>query len=1777
MKKSFRLMAAIICILSTLALMSLTLFAEGQTVKQGWSYDEDGKERYYVNGVPVKGTHRVGVHDYLFDEVDGAYIGGLDTYTNPGTVGVMDTEAYVSAINALGSDVLLRETFNVGRPYGSKNNLNNVIGEIGIAPTTKTSSSIYYSNGFRTMVQQATYSIARKSEGSDPENLSYTYQHTHEFNPSVLSSTGLAHTYMDKASLNMSSGKIVIEFEVKLTNLPSTNTNLIHVGQRYDKDGDGSANDLLSTQLLSVNTEGYVYANREQSKLICNIYQEEFTRLSVVCDVEANTYDVYCNGILMLEGIRTYSDRGEGMPSFQINETRMFQINAVSTEVPNSCAISVDNIYIYKANDIVCRDTTTQLKNGVATEGAYLRYYHNGSICTGKYAVTGQYFSQTLNGQFFDFDSKNGRAFVGFKSTVVNGGATVSSEFMDGNVYVSPKAVDISGKKFVGWKVTVGDGAPFLGVNNSFHAESSVTSEAMGVEFAMLSGASLKTVANTSELRYIAKIAKSDYDALTSLGASVEPHIIIAPTSVVERAYGYTDYETLLAMSGDEQILDIKADSWYTQTDNYYYYTASVGNITDYLKEYSAIAYLKITLPDGTAVTVRADYSAENNSRSVYYVASRAYNDRTTLENQDGYGVRIKFNRDDTFSPYSAERLGVIKKFVDAIVSLSTNESKVESSGRFYNAPYEVDCDEIDTGYNVTLKKTDKKWSLSNVSTLMVDGNVLSSEQYSVKSDKIQLTLDTKKVQLKTNYMESAGSSIRLVEVTSEKSIFPKSVTFETLQIPNAPDGSTDGAVWSYDGNKKLTSAKGFEAVKSNGYYDLTKYNSFVFYVYVQKESIGETFLIHFSSENSSTEKTDYYSKKFEFKHEGWTQIIANKDELVPSQEPLGWDKIDAVSFIISGWNQTNSNKTQLYITDVIAYEKAIVTRDSSLEFLTKDGGAAFAVGGYAAVINGKYNPINPSDIETVVFEDDGKLYLPVNSFALAKDENACFYSGSKIVTYTEDGKDYVFRAGENKYRVGKSKVKLENKLIGRDGAVYMAAEDAMTVFGYTQMFRDQMGLIVLSNKENILDSEKDRDTIFEAIQDLLYVRPLGEQVVSDMQEYSGAVHPYLMVGKKDFEELSYYAKNEALLQSYITKLEESYGIGSSNFNAAPNTFKLPDERRLLNVSRDVMKKTLNWALLYKLGDYTDEQRRLIRERIWAEVYSAANFFDERIQKYSWNSEHFLDTAELAYPMAIMYDWLYDDWTPEQRGIIAKAIYDLALKQTSVLVGEYEYSLGGSSNNWNGVCNGGIMAGALAIVNDEYIVSNNLRDDVIAVIGASIKGVEKGMWVYAPDGGYEEGPGYWAYGTTYLHVFMSCLNSACGTNYGLYDSPGFEKSVYFTTYLANANTTWGFHDGGSGANFPDTAAWFARMSGDGSINAIKREAIEKGWCGVGVYDVMWFSPHIITNSISLTLDAYYSLDATMTFRSSWDSSNNIFVGLHGGSNSASHGDLDIGNFVINVNGTYMICDLGSDNYNMQGYFGDHRWSYYRKRTEGQNTLVMIGHGVSWDGKTGSPQTAVINPQTGKPYVNEAGRVTKWTVGEKPDSLYYGQKYNAVSNAVAFKSGVSSAYGIIDMAPAYYSVEDGTNMWRGIWFKDNRSTVVLQDEGEFTSKKDIWWFAHTEGKITIIGDGKSAYIYRNGIYLYAEIVTDPNNPMDAKFTEMKAVSLDNDYVGDTVFATDFADSTERSRDSISKLTIAVENYDVCNIAVVFKVINSPEDIPEFGTTYAWTPMSQWTAE
>src|SRR5690606_794382 len=111
-----------------------------------------------------------------------------------------------------------------------------------------------------------------------------------------------------------------------------------------------------------------------------------------------------------------------------------------------------------------------------------------------------------------------------------------------------------------------------------------------------------------------------------------------------------------------------------------------------------------------------------------------------------------------------------------------------------------------------------------------------------------------------------------------------------------------------------------------------------------------------------------------------------------------------------------------------------------------------------------------------------------------------------------------------------------------------------------------------------------------------------------------------------------------------------------------------------------------------------------------------------------------------------------------------------------------------TTSNWNIVTNVGLSMGALAVGDEapelaEYILQQAINNLPIA------------LSEYAPDGGYPEGVGYWAYATQYLAPFVSSLQTAVGTDHGFTEIPGLSETGYFPIYMTGpTNQFFNFAD-----------------------------------------------------------------------------------------------------------------------------------------------------------------------------------------------------------------------------------------------------------------------------------------------------------------------------------------------------------------------------------------------
>ncbi len=230
---------------------------------------------------------------------------------------------------------------------------------------------------------------------------------------------------------------------------------------------------------------------------------------------------------------------------------------------------------------------------------------------------------------------------------------------------------------------------------------------------------------------------------------------------------------------------------------------------------------------------------------------------------------------------------------------------------------------------------------------------------------------------------------------------------------------------------------------------------------------------------------------------------------------------------------------------------------------------------------------------------------------------------------------------------------------------------------------------------------------------------------------------------------------------------------------------------RLLDQSRAALRRISTLAGLYRLdgdGRKADRARR--------EMLEAAAFPD-------WNPSHFLDVAEMTNALAIGYDWLYRVLSEADRARIRRAIVEMGLKPGLQV---YESGRGWPTviHNWNQVCNGGLTAGALAIADREPELAAKIVDH-------ARRSIVRAMASFAPDGGWAEGPGYWNYATEYNVFFLSAVESALGTDFGLKAMPGFAETGQFRIQsIGPLNRTFNYADAHDSPGAAPQMFWFAR-------------------------------------------------------------------------------------------------------------------------------------------------------------------------------------------------------------------------------------------------------------------------------------------------------------------------------------------------------------------------------
>jgi len=620
---------------------------------------------------------------------------------------------------------------------------------------------------------------------------------------------------------------------------------------------------------------------------------------------------------------------------------------------------------------------------------------------------------------------------------------------------------------------------------------------------------------------------------------------------------------------------------------------------------------------------------------------------------------------------------------------------------------------------------------------------------------------------------------------------------------------------------------------------------------------------------------------------------------------------------------------------------------------------------------------------------------------------------------------------------------------------LYVALADAeKLVFGKTSSdskefvaledFAKQNGKAVTLTKTNtLLVGEKEAvisDMMVKYVNAYMtYDRPTSEL----LKDAFNNVHPRITINPERLERLkAEFGKNE-----YITKWGNNFIKDSEKYlTVEPQEFveMNGNDGRMLVPAKTIRERVQKLALSYH---FTGERKYV--DRAWTELENACNF------PYWHQGKNELDSSMMAAALAYGYDWLYYEWTPEQRKTIEDALCRHQLDQAQeVYHGIRSYGWAAQDNNWNPHCNGDTALGSIAI----FETDPQKHADIIS---NAVNCLDYAVLNFYPDGAWMEGPSYWNGTTEPMTELCSSLNNTFGSSYNIEHTACFDITVDYVIGTTGPTGVNNFNDAGETL---DSARpnfhWFANEFNRPEYSLIRLKEINSGNSVAEVLDMCYLDTDIDFKNTDMPLDSYFEGLALVAFKSAQSDPNATYVSFHSGNNrdADAHSHIDAGTFVLDMMGERFARDPGSHYYFTEGHGSApniqpnnetiSRWNYYQHIPEGHNTIII-----------------------------------------NPDDKTMGQNIITDDKMETVVSKERGAYAITSLNSAYKGF--ARSVKRGIMLGDDRRSVTVRDEIKLLEgENDIYWFMQTDiaNNITYVDD-KTVIMELNGKKVKMMLLTD----------------------------------------------------------------------------------------
>ncbi len=888
-------------------------------------------------------------------------------------------------------------------------------------------------------------------------------------------------------------------------------------------------------------------------------------------------------------------------------------------------------------------------------------------------------------------------------------------------------------------------------------------------------------------------------------------------------------------------------------------------------------------------------------------------------------------------------------------------------------------------------------------------------------------------------------------------------------------------------------------------------------------------------------------------------------------------------------------------VDETAAKTETIISENSGktvMEYI--NSGLVMKVGSDFSLVRGTKGPIfsDGNDVYGAPVKIDGEVYIPLEKvlewvgFPIYRHDDGVSFdisteSGSTFITVgrntaTANGKTVDLKSAPRMIKDAET----ENEF------VVVSKDDVEVLVPGYHLTYDEMGLIVISEGSDLLNRTSDLKIMLDVMKRFLFTDKTGDEFYESAKVETGNfAHPYLFADQAQFDALkAAYALSEGddgydvnlkgYLASLVADAEEIYAKYANTDDVIEETKVYLKEEILNPYSSELVSEKISnngysaTGTNYELVAYAEEIRLLaLACQVTGDLKYAYMAYEMAVDLGEWKHwapAFFSNCADATAAYATAYDWLYNIWKDDCKfdiGPIESAIY-----QKGIYIGNI-FTVGDTINeeissnqgvfsvypkrtdSHNVIGTSGMVIAALAMLGSDFAASEEGQPEKDAmthvknILSSNITTlINNGLDAYAPDGSYIQSPEYWSDATGALVRMIWALENSIGDSLGLTELWGLDTTFYYAYQIeykvaVTENNTagydhWNYHESSLGVLNTDTFLYAAKMLGDDVIGAIRVDQLATK--KASIWDVLAYdAKYVDVDVASANISRDYFMESCDGFISRSDFSDTAtYVGMMGGANDSTTGQIDSGNFIYASGGFTWFGDLGSDSNQLYEYLNDsQRYKYYRVTGEGNNVVVL-------------------------------------TTASLASTFPYGQALNAGGVITKYYTNDYGMYAVMDNSSVYTGKV--TSATRGLLFTNNRSTVVIQDDIRFSVVQACTWIVHTAAEnIVILEDGKTALLTQkiNGRDTYLRLTL--LEPGDAEGLSFKTISTTQSILTTTNkgnYSSSLGYAPENDRSAFKRLVIEQKEQTSFQCAVVIETIeklNSKKPIE-----YEYTDIRYW---